>query len=141
MPQSPSIQDIRGLIEEGRSGEALVKAASVKDPRLLLEACRQLNDPFAALDREQLSQGNLVAIFKLLSLDIDEDTELKLDWLQEVLIQIDLEEAIGESSTLLKDIDTLLSDLKELVNDSLVDGALQKKMKTVMRLLRKFQIN
>lgn len=141
LPQSPSIQDIRGLIAEGRAGEALVKAASVKDPRLLLEACRQLDDPFAALDREQLSQANLVAIFKLLSLDVDEDTELKLDWLQEVLIQIDLEEAVGESPTLLKDVDTLLGDLKGLVGDSLVDGALQKKMKTVMRLLRKFQIN
>ncbi len=141
LPPSPSIQDIRELIAEGKAGEALMKAASVKDSRLLLEACRQLDDPFAAMDKDPLSQGTLVSLFKLLSADIDEDTELKLDWLQEVLIQIDLEEAIGESPNMLKDIGLLLSDLKELVGDSLVDGNLQKKMKTVMRLLRKFQMN
>ncbi len=141
LPPSPSIQDIRELIAEGKAGEALIKAASVKDSRLLLEACRQLDDPFAALDKDPLSQATLVSLFKLLSADIDEDTELKLDWLQEVLIQIDLEEAIGESPTMLKDIGTLLSDLKELVGDSLVDAKLEKKMKTVMRLLRKFQMN
>lgn len=142
LPPSPSIQDIRALISEGKSGEALIKAASANDSRLLLEACRQLDDPFTALDKEPLSQGTLVTLFKMLSMDIDEDTELKLDWLQEVLIQIDMEEAVGECPTLWKDIGVLLADLKELVGDSFVDGNnLQKKMKTVMRLLRKFQMN
>ena len=80
-------------------------------------------------------------MFGLLSLDIDEDTEIKLDWLQEILIQIDYDSILIASSRLAEQVDNLFVELKSLVNDSLVDGNLQKKMKTVMRLLRKFQIS
>jgi hypothetical protein len=135
------IQQVKYLISQNQFGMALGKAASIGNTRLLLEICQKFEDPFTALDDEQLSQETLIQIFRLLSLDIDEDTEVKLDWLQEILIQIDFDSGIVESSKLSEQVDNLFDELKSLVNDSLVDGNLQKKMKTVMRLLRKFQMN
>ena len=46
-------------------------------------------------------------MFGLLSLDIDEDTEVKLDWLQEILIQIDFDSGIAESPQLAEQVDNL----------------------------------
>jgi hypothetical protein len=137
------IQQVKYLISQNQFGMALRKSASIGNTRLLLEICQKFEDPFTALDDEQLSQETLIQMFGLLSLDIDEDTEVKLDWLQEILIQIDFDSGIVESSKLKlsEQVDSLFDELKSLVNDSLVDGNLQKKMKTVMRLLRKFQMN
>lgn len=135
------IQSVRVLISQGQFGLALRKASAIGNSRLLLEVCQKFEDPFNALDEEQLPQETLMKMFGLLSLDIDEDTEVKLDWLQEILIQIDFDSGIIESSKLSEQVDGLFIELKSLVNDSLVDGNLQKKMKTVMRLLRKFQMN
>lgn len=142
----PSSQDdetylVKNLISQGHLGMALRKAASMNNSRLLLEVCQKFEDPFITLDEEQLPQETLTQMFALLSLDIDEDTEVKLDWLQEILIQIDFDSEIVESPKLSEQVDHLFDELKSLVNDSLVDGNLQKKMKTVMRLLRKFQMN
>lgn len=134
-------QNIRNLIAQGKLGQAISKAASIGNSRLVLEVCQKFEDPFSALDEEQLSQETLTQMFGLLSLDIDEDTEVKLDWLQEILIQIDFDSGIAECPQLSEQVDSLFHELKSLVNDSLVDGNLQKKMKTVMRLLRKFQMN
>lgn len=132
---------VRNLISQGQLGMALRKAAFIGNSRLLLEVCQKFEDPFTALDEEQLSQETLTQMFGLLSLDIDEDTEVKLDWLQEILIQIDFDSGIADNPKLSEQVDNLFDELKSLVNDSLVDGYLQKKMKTVMRLLRKFQMN
>lgn len=132
---------VRNLISQGQLGLALRKAALIGNSRLLLEVCQKFEDPFTALDEEQLSQETLTQMFGLLSLDIDEDTEVKLDWLQEILIQIDFDSGIAGNPKLSEQVDNLFDELKSLVNDSLVDGNLQKKMKTVMRLLRKFQMN
>lgn len=132
---------IKNLISQGQFGMALRKSAAAGNCRLLLEVCQKFEDPFAALDEEQFSQETLTQMFGLLCLDIDEDTEVKLDWLQEILIQIDFDSGIAESPQLSEQVDKLFDELKSLVNDSLVDGNLQKKMKTVMRLLRKFQMN
>ena len=134
-------QTIRDLISQGELGLALRKSAEIGNYRLLLEVCRKFEDPFTALDEEQLMQETLTQMFGLLSLDIDEDTEVKLDWLQEILIQIDLDSDLIENSKLSEQVDILFDELRSLVNDSLVDNNLQKKMKTVMRLLRKFQMN
>lgn len=135
------IQEVRNCISQGHFGSALRKAATFGNSRLLLEVCQKFEDPFNALDEEQLAQETLMQMFGLLSFDIDEDTEVKLDWLQEILIQIDFDSGIIDSSKLREQVDGLFIELKSLVNDSLVDGNLQKKMKTVMRLLRKFQMN
>lgn len=135
------IYHVKSLISQGQYGMALRKSAAIGNSRLLLEVCQKFEDPFSALDEEQLSQETLTQMFGLLSLDIDEDTEVKLDWLQEILIQIDFDSGIAESPKLCEQVDKLFEELKSLVNDSLVDGNLQKKMKTVMRLLRKFQMN
>ena len=134
-------QTIRDLISQGELGLALRKSAEIGNYRLLLEVCRKFEDPFTALYEEQLMQETLTQRFGLLSLDIDEDTEVKLDWLQEILIQIDLDSDLIENSKLSEQVDILFDELRSLVNDSLVDNNLQKKMKTVMRLLRKFQMN
>lgn len=146
IPMTSSVQDdstfnIRNLISQGQFGMALRKSAAAGNSRLLLEVCQKFEDPFAALDEEQFSQETLCQMFGLLSLDIDEDTEVKLDWLQEILIQIDFDSGIIENPQLSEQVDKLFDELKNLVNDSLVDINLQKKMKTVMRLLRKFQMN
>ena len=138
---SNDTQLIRNLIAQGQLGAAIRKASAIGNSRLLLEVCRKYEDPFTALDEEQFTQETLTQMFGLLSLDIDEDTEVKLDWLQEILIQIDFDSGIAESPQLAEQVDNLFNELKSLVNDSLVDGNLQKKMKTVMRLLRKFQMN
>ena len=141
LESNDEIYQVKNLISQNQFGMALRKAASIGNSRLLLEVCQKFDDPFNALDEEQLSQETLTQMFGLLSLDIDEDTEVKLDWLQEILIQIDFDSGIVESSQLSEQVDNLFDELKSLVNDSLVDGNLQKKMKTVMRLLRKFQMN
>lgn len=141
LPPSSNMQGVRNLISEGKFGLALKKSVEIDNARLLLEICQKVSDPFSILDEEQFSQFTLSQLFRLLSLEIEEDTEVKLDWLQEILIQIDLDTAIIESPNILDQVDTLFSQLKSLLNDSLVDGNLQKKMKTVMRLLRKFQMN
>lgn len=138
---SDETQIIRNLIAQGQLGAAICKSAASRNSRLLLEVCQKFEDPFTALDEEQLSQETLTQMFGLLSLDIDEDTEVKLDWLQEILIQIDFDSGIAECPQLSEQVDNLFHELKSLVNDTLVDGNLQKKMKTVMRLLRKFQMN
>lgn len=139
--KNDEVQQVKNLISQNQLGMALRKAASIGNSRLLLEVCQKFEDPFTALDEEQLSQETLVQIFGLLSLDIDEDTEVKLDWLQEILIQIDFDSGSVENSKLSEQVDNLFDELNSLVNDSLVDGNLQKKMKTVMRLLRKYQMN
>jgi hypothetical protein len=134
-------QAVRNLISKGQLGNALRKCASDGNSRMILEVCQKFEDPFTALDDEQLSQETLIQMFGLLSVNIDEDTEIKLDWLQEILIQIDFDSEAIEMPQLSSQVDALFGDLKSLVNDSLVDVNLQKKMKTVMRLLRKFQMN
>lgn len=139
--KNDQVQQVKNLISQNQLGMALRKAASIGNSRLLLEVCLKFEDPFTALDEEQLSQETLVQMFGLLSLDIDEDTEVKLDWLQEMLIQIDFDSGSVENSKLSEQVDNLFDELNSLVNDSLVDGNLQKKMKTVMRLLRKYQMN
>ena len=61
-------QIIRNLISQGQLGAAIRKAAAVKNSRLLLEVCQKFEDPFTALDEEQLSQETLTQMFGLLSL-------------------------------------------------------------------------
>jgi len=136
------------LIASGKSGQALCRIVELGDKSQILKVCRLIEDPFSALDDSGYTVPfeALLAIFYALAVDIQDETQLKLDWMQELLIQIDLDDQsiIRKGTEFMATVNKVFSDLKALIREegSSVDNIpLQKQAKTVMRLLRKFQMS
>ena len=89
-PEMPSDQKehLQDLLNKKKFDEALMKALGAQDLDLVTWLCKRV-DPGIMHDSELLSQTVLICLLQQLGTNLESDTQMKLEWLKQIALNID----------------------------------------------------
>lgn len=135
--EDPKIQ-IKADLDQKRYEEAFSKALMTQNVEVVLWLCQQIGeDEFFYSEPFPLSQSVLLALLQQLGSDLNKAREMKLSWIQRVLIVLDME--FFEREGLLPHLPPVLSEVQKNLNSANLKPKERPRLEVVKAVLNSVQ--